>query len=115
MDVVHELVFRHLHVSNGHSQTEHLQRDKDRVKYERDQPKRSCCLQQPKTYLLHLEFNGGLDLVHLGHHVLVVSEQGGELASLVQPRAQDTRNLLDQRLGGQEGVVLLGYTETKAK
>lgn len=49
-------------------------------------------------YLLHLEFDGGLDLIHLGHQVLVVGEQGGELASLVQPRAQDTRDLLDQRL-----------------
>lgn len=60
------------------------------------------------AYLLHLEFDSRLDLVHLGHHVLIVSEQGGELASLVQPRAQDTRDLLDQRLRGQEGIVLLG-------
>lgn len=60
------------------------------------------------AYLLHLEFDGGFDLVHLGIHVLIVGEQGGEFASLVQPRTQDTRDLLDQRLGSQEGVVLLG-------
>lgn len=52
----------------------------------------------PQTYLLHLEFDSRLDLVHLGHHVLIVGEQGGELAGLVQPRSQDTRDLLDQRL-----------------
>lgn len=60
------------------------------------------------AYLLHLEFDGGFDLVHLGIHVLVVGEQGGELAGLVQPRTQDTRDLLDKRLRGQEGIVLLG-------
>lgn len=47
------------------------------------------------AHLLHLELDGGLDLVHLGNEVLV-GEQGGELASLVQPRAQDTRDLLDK-------------------
>ena len=61
------------------------------------------------AYLLHLEFDGGFDLVHLGIHVLIVGEQRGELAGLVQSRAQDTRDLLDQRLRGQEGVVLLGW------
>lgn len=59
-------------------------------------------------YLLHLEFDGGFDLIHLGIQVLIVGEQGRELASLVQPRAQDTRNLLDQGLRGQEGIVFLG-------
>ncbi|TNN82874.1 hypothetical protein EYF80_006831 [Liparis tanakae] len=65
MDVVHELLLRHLHMSYGNSQTQHLQ-----------------------------------------HKVLIVSQQGGELASLVQPRAEDTRDLLDQRLRGQEGILL---------
>lgn len=59
-------------------------------------------------HLLHLEFDGGFDLFHLSAHVLIVGEQGGELASLVQTRAQDTRDLLNQRLGSQEGIVLLG-------
>lgn len=59
-------------------------------------------------YLLHLEFDGGFDLIHLGIQVLIVGEQGGELAGLVQARAQDTGDLLDQRLGGQEGIIFLG-------
>lgn len=79
------------------------------------------CLQQNKNetiynsqrkrfiYLLHLELDGGFDLIHLGIHVLIVGEQRGELASLVQTRTQDTRDLLDQRLRSEEGIVLLGY------
>lgn len=35
--------------------------------------------------------------------------QGGrELASLVQPRTEQTGDLLDQRLTGKEGIILLG-------
>lgn len=49
-------------------------------------------------YLLHLEFNSGFNLIHFGVQVLIVGEQRGELAGLVQPRAQDTRDLLNQRL-----------------
>lgn len=51
-----------------------------------------------RAYLLHLEFDGRFDLIHLGVQVLVVGEQGGELAGLVQTRTEDTRDLLDQRL-----------------
>lgn len=60
------------------------------------------------TYLLHLELDGGLDLLHLGVEVLIVGQKGGELASLVEPRAEDTRDLLDQGLRSQESVILLG-------
>lgn len=69
---------------------------------------KNCSIVYCSTYLLHLEFDCGFDLIHLGSHVLVVGEQGGELAGLVQSRTEDTRDLLDQRLRGQEGVVLLG-------
>lgn len=62
-------------------------------------------------YLLHLKFDGRFDLVHLGHQVLVVREEGWELASFVQARPQDSRNLLDQGLRSQEGIVLLGCEE----
>lgn len=34
--------------------------------------------------LLHLKLDGGFDLVHLGAEVLIVCEQRGELASLVE-------------------------------
>jgi hypothetical protein len=37
-----------------------------------------------------------------------VSDGGGELAGLVETRSQETRNLLDQSLGGNESIVLLG-------
>merc|ERR1712032_897094 len=57
--------------------------------------------------LLKLELDGGLDAVHLGLEGLAVSHEGGELTGLVQTGSQQTRNLLDDRLGGQETVVLL--------
>lgn len=63
---------------------------------------------QTDSYLLHLELDGGFDLINLDVEVLVVGEQGGEFASLVEPRPQDTRDLLDQRFRGQEGIILLG-------
>lgn len=81
VDVLHQLVFVHVEVSNGNAQAEHL---------------------------LHLEFDGALKVGHLLVDVVAMSEQGGEFASLVQTRSQQTRDLLDQRLGGQKGVVLLG-------
>lgn len=59
-------------------------------------------------YLLHLELDGGLDLVGLGDHRLVVREKRGELSGLVETGAQETRDLLDERLGSEEGVVALG-------
>lgn len=63
-------------------------------------------------YLLHLKLDGRFDLIHLGHQVLVVGEQRREFPSFVQARAQDSRNLLDQGLGSQEGIVLLSCKET---
>lgn len=53
---------------------------------------------QNKLYLFHLEFDRGLDLIHLGVQVLVVGEQRWELSGFVQARTQDTRDLLNQRL-----------------
>lgn len=67
-----------------------------------------CIWHQTEPYLLHLELDGGFDLINLDVEVLVVGEQGGEFASLVEPRPQDTRDLLDQRLGRQECIILLG-------
>lgn len=66
-------------------------------------------------YLLHLKLDGGFDLVHLGHQVLIVSEERREFASFVQAWTQDSRDLLDQGLGGQEGIVLLGCEESKGR
>lgn len=120
MDVVHKLILGHLYVSYSYSQTEHLRQRNilfsnphsifttDTLKSEPATTSNVAWIFSSQAYLLHLEFDGGFDLIHLGIHVFVVGEQGGELAGLVQPRAQDTRDLLDQRLRGQEGVVLLG-------
>lgn len=80
VNVLHQLVLAHVDVADGDRQAQDL---------------------------LHLELDGGLDLVNLLGHRLGVSQQTGELAGLVQSGAQQTGNLLDQRLGGQEGVVLL--------
>lgn len=80
VNVLHQLVLVHVDVSDGDGEAQHL---------------------------LHLELDGGLDLVDLLGHRLAVRQQTGELAGLVQSGAQQPGNLLDQRLGGQEGVVLL--------
>ena len=45
---------------------------------------------------------------YLALQALVVGHQGRELAGLVQPRPQQSGDLLDNSLTGQEGAVLLG-------
>ena len=39
-----------------------------------------------------------VDFINFGHQVLIVGQQGRELAGLVQAWAQDSGDLLDQRL-----------------
>mmetsp|Transcript_20154 Transcript_20154/g.57818 ORF Transcript_20154/g.57818 Transcript_20154/m.57818 type:complete len:322 (-) Transcript_20154:262-1227(-) len=58
--------------------------------------------------LLHLELDGGLDLVDLLLHVLLGGEKGGELAGLGETGAEETGDLLDHVVGGEEEVVTLG-------
>ena len=50
------------------------------------------------SHLLHLELDCGLHFINFGHHVLIVGQQGRELAGLIQAWAQDSWDLLDQRL-----------------
>mmetsp|Transcript_3659 Transcript_3659/g.9181 ORF Transcript_3659/g.9181 Transcript_3659/m.9181 type:complete len:253 (-) Transcript_3659:97-855(-) len=76
-----DLLLGHLGISDGDSQAEHL---------------------------LQLELDGLLDVVHLGLEGLVVGHEGGELSGLVEARPEQTGNLLDDGLGGEEGAVLLG-------
>ena len=59
-------------------------------------------------HLLQLELDGGLDVLHLVSQGVAVGHQGRELTGLVKTGAQQTGNLLDDSLGGKEGVVLLG-------
>jgi len=56
--------------------------------------------------LLELELDVGLDGVAFLLDVVVVGDQGRELTSLVQTGSQQTRDLGDENLGGQEGIVL---------
>lgn len=58
--------------------------------------------------LLELELERRLDLVDLLLEVFTVRDGRGELAGLGETGAQETRDLLDESLGGKEGVVLLG-------
>lgn len=58
--------------------------------------------------LLELELDRALDLVDLLLEVLTMRDGRRELAGLGQTRAQQTRDLLDEGIRGQEGVVLLG-------
>ena len=55
VDILHELLLAHLHVTHGDAEAENL---------------------------LHLELDGGLEVQRLLLQVVVVSDQGGELASL---------------------------------
>lgn len=60
------------------------------------------------VYLLHLELDGALEVLDLLLHVVSVGQERRELSGLVQSRTQQSGDLLDQRLGSQESVVLLG-------
>lgn len=79
-DVLGDLLRVHLDVTNGDGQTENL---------------------------LKLELDGRLDVVDLEDEVLVVGDGGRELTSLGETGAEQTGDLLDEGLGGNEGVVLL--------
>eukprot|EP00750_Incisomonas_marina_P031471 INCI8181.1.p1 GENE.INCI8181.1~~INCI8181.1.p1 ORF type:complete len:274 (-),score=53.14 INCI8181.1:96-917(-) len=58
--------------------------------------------------LLELELDGTLDLVDLGGGVLTREHTGGELTGTGQRRAEKAGELLDERVGGEEGIVLAG-------
>jgi len=56
--------------------------------------------------LLQLEFDGGLDFIDLGAEIFVVGNWGWEFTSLGETGTQETRNLLDQGVGSDKGIVL---------
>mmetsp|Transcript_19687 Transcript_19687/g.54751 ORF Transcript_19687/g.54751 Transcript_19687/m.54751 type:complete len:253 (-) Transcript_19687:313-1071(-) len=58
--------------------------------------------------LLHLELDGGLDLVDLALHVISGGQEGWELSCLGQTWSQQTWDLLDHVGGGDEEIVALG-------
>ena len=58
-------------------------------------------------HLLELKLDGGLDLINFRGKILLLLHKCWELTGLVKAWTKQTRNLLDQRLGRQELVVLL--------
>lgn len=56
-------------------------------------------------HFLELELDGALDISDLLREVLGVGDGSGEFSGLGQTGAEKTGNLLDQLLGGDEGVV----------
>lgn len=58
--------------------------------------------------LLELELDGGLDIGDLGGEILSVGDWGWELAGLGETWTEETGDLLDELLRGEESVVLLG-------
>jgi len=80
-DVGDQLVLGHANVSDGDTHAENL---------------------------LQLELDGGLDFGDLGREILIVGDWGGELSSLGETGTQETRNLLDESVGSNEGIVLAG-------
>ena len=81
MNVLGELIWIHVNVTDGDGQAENF---------------------------LHLELDGGLDFVDLLRHGLGVSQETRELSGLVETWTEQSGNLLDERLRGEEGVVFLG-------
>lgn len=96
VEVENKLILGHINVSNGDAEGQDL---------------------------LHLELDGGLDVIDLVDKLLVVGEKAicvvsihtttrgdsrGELARLVETGAKQTGDLLDQGGRGNESVVLLG-------
>jgi len=79
-DVGKDLILGHLDVADGNTEAEHL---------------------------LELKFDGGANLDDLVAQIFVVRDGRREFTSLRKTGTKETRNLLDQSLRGQEGVVLL--------
>ena len=80
-DVADQLILRHADVANGGAHAQHL---------------------------LELELDGALDLGDLVGEIFVVGDWRRELAGLGETGAEETRDLLDEGVGGDEGVVLAG-------
>jgi len=80
-DVSDELILRHLDVANCDTHAQHL---------------------------LQLKLDSGLDLGDLGVEVFSVGDGGWELSGFRETWTQETRDLLDQSVGGDERIVLAG-------
>lgn len=65
-------------------------------------------MRKKKTCLLHLELDGALQLLNLSWDVVAVVEWRRELAGLVETTTENLLQLLDNGVGGEEGVVRVG-------
>jgi hypothetical protein len=78
VDVLDQLVVVHLHVTNGNGQTKNF---------------------------LHLEFNGSFHLLDFSDHIVSLSQNTWKLTGFVQTWSEQSWDLPDQSIGGQESVV----------
>ena len=78
-DITNQLVLGHADVADSNTHAEHL---------------------------LELELDGGLDLVDLVVKGLGVRDRSRELSSLGETGTEETRDLLDEGIGGEEGIIL---------
>merc|ERR1719209_1357284 len=81
VQVLNKLVIRHTNITNGNIQAKNF---------------------------LHLELDGGLDIIDFTKHIVLVSQHSWEFTSLVQAWAQKTWDLFDQGFRSKESIVLLG-------
>jgi len=81
LSVLEDLLLLHFTVANGHSHAQNL---------------------------LQLELHHSLGLHHLGLQGFLVGHKSRKLSGLVQTRAEQPGNLLNNRLGCEKSVVLLG-------
>lgn len=61
------------------------------------------------TYLLHLELDGGSDLISFGSHALTVTQNCREFTSFVKSWAQHSWDGLDDSVWCKESIVLLSW------
>lgn len=80
-DISNQLILGHANVSNSNTQAKNL---------------------------LELELDGAFDVGDLLGQIFCVGNGSGEFSSLGQTGAEETGDLLDELLGGDEGVVLAG-------
>merc|ERR1711963_495901 len=73
-----------------------------------DMPMLPTATLRQRTFSSPQELDGGLDIIDLLLHIIRMGDHGRELASLVEARAEDPGDLLDQGVGAEEGVVALG-------
>ena len=81
VDVLDQLIVVHLDITYGNSQTKDF---------------------------LHLEFDGSFHLFDFANHIVSLSQDTWKLTGFVQTWSQQSWNLSDQCIGGQESIVLLG-------